>query len=143
MAKNLIYREVDEQNSGFKLEGEPHHRQQTATFVSQQINVTYRGTNETGVPMWTNRGIPAYNNANAGFIPFGTTFISEDNLPLNRTFEELRFQPSGTQGNIKINVEEQLEFRKLICTEKSRQKLERVSFPQEELTMCGWKMVRR
>jgi hypothetical protein len=100
MAKNLIYREVDEINSQFIIEGEPHHRQRTDTYIQQKIRCLYRAPSEVGIDLWTELGITAHLESDDAFIPFGTKYASDDKLPLNRTFKNVRYQPVGCDGKI-------------------------------------------
>jgi len=142
--KNVIYRTSEEKDGSFEIVGEPDFRQKTATFVSQDIQFDYRTEAETGYPLWTvaqsgSAAIAPYNAANGAFIPFGTKFDATETLPLNSTFENVRWRPSGLDYDVSVENRELLELRRLVTRRRCRQALEPVDLPSEEnLSGYNW-----
>ena len=137
--RDTLFRTVSEANGRFDVEGQPDFRMQTSTWIQQDIRLEYRDESEPAIPLWAGTGIEAYQDTKAAFLP--QTFYGEvlDALPLNRTFEDVRFKASGNEECIEINTEDQLELRKLLCQGPSRAALERVEFPNpKDLSTYEW-----
>ena len=142
--KNVIYRTSEEKDGSFEIIGEPDFRQKTATFVSQDIQFDYRTEAETGIPLWTvahsgSVPIAPYAAANGAFIPFGTKFDATETLPLNSTFENIRWRPAGLDYDVRVENRELLELRQLVTRRRCRLALEQVDLPSEEnLSGYNW-----
>ena len=137
--RNTIFRTAEEENSLFDIRGEPNFRQQTSTWISQDIELQYHGIEEAGIDLWNGTGIVPYDPVNPGFLPFNFSAEVVERLPLNYTFQDVKYLPEGGQHYVSVNNRDTLELRKLICTERSREAVERCEIPNEvDQTRFNW-----
>ena len=95
--RNSIFRSVDEENGRFEVRGEPNFREQTSTWITQDIKFSYNGVAEHGINLWAGTGVNAYDPENDyGFLPFGFKAEVIERLPLNYTFQNVKYLPDGS-----------------------------------------------
>ena len=139
MSKNPIFRTTAEENGSFVIEGTPNYRMQTSQWVQQGVQINYYDSAEEGRAIWTG-DFPPYDGVEKAFFPFGKEVEVTDPLILNRTFESTKFQPENSLHAIDVDVETQLELRKLVCSKRARDAVERVFLPEGDQAGYNWEL---